>query len=252
MTLSSSDPAGQRREIDPLALYASAIDTSNYVAQVAPLIRRHVPTIGDLLDVGSGGGQLGHALRDPAGRWAAIEPSPSMRLRLSALDHPPQLVAAGWHEAGVPPERHDTVLAATMPATMDEPEAFLARCRSWTRRAVVWVVPAHAGPRGLCFAGCLPLEWHGEDETPGIDIVLRGLSPSSMPRDVSFADWTFTGIVPDLDELATYLADRLGWSAADDRRARMRAHLSLKAKREPAGFRLEISRKSAVLVWGKS
>ena len=147
---------------------------------------------------------------------------------------------------------HDTVLAATMPATMDEPEAFLARCRSWTRRTVVWVVPAHAGPRGLCFAGCLPLEWHGEDETPGVDIVLRGLSPSSMPRHVSFADWTFTGIVPDLDELATYLANRLGWSVADDRRARMRAHLALKAKREVAGFRLEISRKSAVLVWGKS
>ncbi len=252
MTLSPRDPAGQRREIDPLALYASAIDTSDYVAQVAPLVRRGVPVIGDLLDVGAGGGQLGHALRDPAGRWAAIEPSPSMRLRLSALDRPPQLVAADWHEASVPPERHDTVLAATMPATMDEPEAFLARCRSWTRRTVVWVVPAHAGPRGLCFAGCLPLEWHGEDETPGIDIVLRGLSPSSMPREVLFADWTFTGIVPDLDELASYLADRLGWSAADDRRARMRAHLAFKAKRDAAGFRLDISRKSAVLVWGKS
>lgn len=246
------DPAGHRREIDPLALYASAIDASDYVAQVAPLIRRRVPAIGNLLDVGAGGGQLGYALRDPAGQWAAIEPSPSMRSRLSALEHPPQLVAAGWHEAGVPPERYDTVLAATMPATMDEPEAFLARCRSWARRTVVWVVPAHAGPRGLCFAGCLPLEWHGEDETPGVDIVLRGLSPPSMPQEVSFADWTFTGIIPDLDELATYLADRLGWSAVDDRRASMRAHLALKAKRDPAGFRLEVPRKSAVLVWGKS
>ncbi len=252
MSVRPHDPAGQRREIDPLALYASAIDTSDYVARVAPLVRRSVPAIGDLLDVGAGGGQLGQALRDPMGRWAAIEPSPSMRSRLSALDHPPQLVAADWRDAAVPAERHDTVLAATMPATMDKPEVFLARCLSWTRRTVVWVVPAHAGPRGLCFAGCLPREWHGEDETPGVDIVLRGLSPSSMPRDVSFADWTFTGIVPDLDELSTYLADRLGWSALDDRRARMRAHLARVAKREAAGFRLEISRRSALLVWGKS
>jgi SAM-dependent methyltransferase len=238
--------------IDPLALYAAAIDTSDYVAQLAPLVRRSVPAIGDLLDVGAGGGQLGGALRDSAHLWTAIEPSPSMQARLAALDQPPRLVSAGWHDADVTPDGHDTVLAATMPATMDEPEAFLARCRRWARQTVVWVVPAHAGPRGLCFAGCLPLEWHGEDETPGIDIVLRGLKPSSKPRNVSFADWTFTGIVPDLDELASYLADRLGWSAADDRRARMRSHLALKAKQDVTGFRLEISRKSAVLVWGKS
>jgi hypothetical protein len=238
--------------IDPLALYASAIDTSDYVAQVAPLIRRSVSAIGDLLDVGAGGGQLGGALRDPSRLWTTIEPSPSMQSRLAALDHPPQLVAAGWREARVAPGSHDTVLAATMPATMDEPEAFLAHCRTWARRTIVWVVPAHAGPRGLCFAGCLPLEWHGEDETPGIDIVLRGLQPSSMPRDISFAAWTFTGIVPDLDKLGNYLADRLGWPASDDRRARMVAHLAAQAKRDTAGFRLEISRKSAVLVWGKS
>ena len=55
-----------------------------------------------------------------------------------------------------PPSAHDTVLAATMPALFDDPERFLARCRDWARRTVIWVVPAHAGPRGLCFAGCLP------------------------------------------------------------------------------------------------
>jgi SAM-dependent methyltransferase len=238
--------------LDPLALYASAIDTSDYVAQLAPLVRRSVPAIGDLLDVGAGGGQLGGALRDSAHLWTAIEPSPSMQARLAGLDPPPRLVNAGWHDADVAPGSHDTVFAATMPATMDEPEAFLARCRRWARRTIVWVVPAHAGPRGLCFAGCLPLEWHGEDETPGIDIVLRGLQPSSKPQEISFAAWTFTGIVPDLDELGNYLADRLSWPASDDRRARLVARLAGQAKREAAGFRLEISRKSAVLVWGKS
>jgi hypothetical protein len=238
--------------LDPLALYASAIDTSDYVAQLAPLVRRSMPAIGDLLDVGAGGGQLGGALRDPSRLWTTIEPSHTMQSRLAALDHPPQLVAAGWREANVAPDSHDTVLAATMPATMDEPEAFLARCRTWARRTIAWVVPAHAGPRGLCFAGCLPLEWHGEDETPGIDIVLRGLPPSSKPQNISFAAWTFAGVVPDLDVLGNYLASRLGWPAQDERRARLVAHLAAQAKREAAGFRLEISRKSAVLLWGKS
>ncbi|MGZ3339100.1 MAG: hypothetical protein ACXU9B_04925 [Reyranella sp.] len=45
-------PAAQRRDIDPLELYASAIDTSDYVAALAPLIRGVVPGIG--LDVGGG------------------------------------------------------------------------------------------------------------------------------------------------------------------------------------------------------
>ena len=73
-----------------------------------------------------------------------------------------------------------------MPALFDHPEAFLARCLGWARQSVVWVVPAHAGPRGLCFAGCLPREWHGEDETPGIDIVMAELAPPSRPHHVAF------------------------------------------------------------------
>ena len=248
----SSSSCTGRRDIDPLALYASAIDTSNYVAQLAPVIRRIVPAIGDLLDVGAGGGQLGRALCGLEGRWTAIEPSPYMQSRLAGVDRPPRIVAVDWRAADIRFTEHDTVLAATMPATMDEPEQFLTRCRAWARRSVVWVVPAHAGPRGLCFAGCLPSAWHGEDETPGIDIVLRGLPPSAKPREIAFADWTFSGIVPDVEELADYLADRLGWPVTDDRRGQLKAHLAAQATRDEAGFRLDISRKSAVLVWGKS
>ena len=43
-----SDPA--QRDIDPLELYASAIDASDYVAALAPLIRQAVPEVGHLLD----------------------------------------------------------------------------------------------------------------------------------------------------------------------------------------------------------
>ena len=242
-----SDPA--QRDIDSLELYASAIDTSDYVAALVPLIRQVVPNVGRLLDVGAGGGQLGMAIHDPARSWTAMEPSPSMRARLVKLAHPPRVIAAGWEQAEVA-HGHDTVLAATMPAFFDHPERFLARCRAWAR-AVVWVVPAHAGPRGLCFAGCLLPEWHREDDTPGIDITMRGLAPSSHPPHVVFADWTFTGVVPDLLELSSYLADRLGWAASDERREQMTAHLARQAKRQGSGYRLDIPRRSAVLVWGQ-
>jgi hypothetical protein len=241
-------PAARRRNIDPLELYASAIDTSDYVAALAPLVRRAVPEIGRLLDVGAGGGQLGAALADGEDPWAAIEPSATMRRRLGRFNPAPHVIAAGWEKADVPAGSHDTFLAATMPAFFDQPEAFLARCRGWSRRSVVWVVPAHAGPRGLCFAGCPPSEWHREGETPGIDIVMAGLAPSSRPHHVAFADWTFTGIVPDLDELAAYLADRLNWPEFDDRRRQLTAHLSRQATLQEAAFRLDIPRKSAVLV----
>lgn len=251
MSSSLESPAGHRRVIDPLELYASAIDSSDYVAALAPLIRAAVPDMGRLLDVGAGGGQLGSALADPARGWTAIEPSPSMRARLARLPGGPQIVAAGWQGASIEPASHDTVLAATMPAFFAQPEAFLARCKGWARRRVVWVVPAHAGPRGLCFAGCLPWEWHLEDETPGIEIALGGLPADARPHHTAFADWTFTGIVPDIAELAAYLADRLGWPADDKRRALMTAHLERQASRHGAAYRLDIARRSAVLIWGQ-
>ena len=158
----------------------------------------------------------------------------------------------GWEAADVASGAHDTVLAATRPALFDQPEHVLDRCREWARRTVVWIVPAHRGPRGLCFAGCLPQAWHGEDETPGLDIVMRGLSPVARPDQIGFVDWTFSGIVKDLAALSAYLADRLGWSETDARRAELAAHLAAQARPDAAGLRLDIPRKSAVLVWGKS
>jgi SAM-dependent methyltransferase len=241
-------PQPDQPEIDPLELYAAAIDTSDYVSRIAPQARRLVPNVGRLLDVGAGGGQFGAALQDRAFSWTAIEPSTAMRLRLARLHTPPQVVAGRWEEAWVAPAAHDTVLAATMPALFDHPQAFLARCRDWARRAIVWVVPAHAGPRGLIFAGCLPSEWHREDETPGIDLVLKGLG-ASRPHDIVFVDWTFSGVVTDLPRLASYLADRLGWPPDDERRLRLLTHLQVQARPDAGGLRLDIPRKSAVLMW---
>ncbi len=250
VSVSSLSSAACRRCIDPLELYASAIDTSDYVARVAPRVRPLVPSVGRLLDVGAGGGQLGAALQERPQPWTAIEPSPRMRARLEQLRDRPHIIPSGWQDAEVPLASHDTVLAATMPALFDAPERFLAQCRAWSRRTVVWVVPAHAGPRGLCFAGCLPREWHGEDETPGINIVLRGLSSASTPHEIAFVDWTFSGVVKDIVTLSAYLADRLGWPTTDARRTALAEHLAEQAMPDVLGARLDIPRKSAVLVWG--
>jgi hypothetical protein len=241
------DLAGPSQTIDPIELYAAAIDTSDYVARVVPLIRQGVRDVGDLLDIGAGGGQIGAALRAPQRRWTAVEPSSNMRARLARLSAPPLVIAEGWELADLPIRGHDTVLAANIAAPLQEPNAFLARCLSWSRRSVVWVVPAQHGPHGLCFAGCLPAAWHGEDETPGVDLVLRAFAPSAQPHALAVAEWTFSGIVADVAELAAYLADRLGWPPS--RRSEMTAHLARQAKPDPRGYRLEIPRKSAILIW---
>jgi hypothetical protein len=170
-----------------------------------------------------------------------------MHARLAQLEDPPHLIAEGWEASDVPFDGHDTVLAANIAAPLQEPNTFLQRCRAWARRTVVWVVPAQHGPHGMCFAGCLPAAWHGEDETPGVDIVLRDLAPSAQPHSIAFAEWTFSGVVADVEALAIYLADRLGWPQG--RRPEMIAHLARQAKRDPRGYRLDIPRKSAVLVW---
>ncbi len=254
----SGPPGGPLRAADaeggvnPLALYASGIDGSDYVARLAPLLRAALPRVGDLLDVGAGGGQLGAALRDPGAAWIAVEPAPVMQARLRALAPPPALVPAGWQEADLPDGCADTVLAANMAGPLAEPVPFLARCRAWARRDVAWVVPAQAGPRGLCLAGCLPREWHGEDETPGVEIVLGSLPAGDRPAIVARVDWTFRATVPSVPGIAAHLADRLGLLAGDARRAALSDHLSPQAEAVPGGHRLSVPRSSAVLVWRKA
>jgi hypothetical protein len=100
-TASDTSPraVGDSESIDPIELYAAGVDTSDYVMRVAPLIRQSVGEIGDLLDIGAGGGQLGRALRAPDRRWTAIEPSARMRARLAHLDHSPHVLAGGWDAA---------------------------------------------------------------------------------------------------------------------------------------------------------
>jgi hypothetical protein len=233
--------------IDPVEIYASAIDTSDYVSQLAPAIRSMIGAAGCLLDVGAGGGQLGAAL-DPSA-WTVIEPNANMRARLKRFSPPPKIFAQSWREAKLKAGSFDTVLAATMPAIMQEPSAFLAHCLKWSRGLVIWVVPSHRGPRGLVLAGCLLREWHNEDETPGIEITMAQLAGSPSPRRLD-VDWTFSAVTADLGRTANFLCGRLGWSSLDTRRNALLDHLAAQAKSVRGGYRLDIPRKSAVLIWG--
>ena len=237
--------------LDPLALYASAIDTSDYVARVAPLIRQLAPGIDDLIDIGAGGGQLGAALRRPGARWTAIEPSPTMQARLAALSQPPVVIPHGWDDVAVDCEAADTVLAATMPGYFTDAPGFLARCRQWATRQIVWIVAAQKAPKGLILSACLPREWHREDETPGIDLVMPRLA-SDLPDRMDAIDWTFSLVLPDLPAFAAFQADRLGWSPDDPRRPQLFDHLHKQAVPVPGGLRLSCHRRSAILVWNLS
>ncbi len=234
--------------LDPLALYASAIDTSDYAERVAPLILSLSSEIGDLVDIGAGGGQLGAALLDPGSRWTTIEPSPVMQARLALRPERPLVIPFGWDDARVVCKPADTVLAATMPGYFHDPLAFLARCRQWARRQVIWAVPAQSGPKGLILAACLPREWHGEDETPGIDLVLPKLG-RHLPGRMDAIDWTFSLVLPDLPAFASFQADRLGWAPGDPRRAELLDHLGKQAVPTDGGLRLSCHRRSAILVW---
>lgn len=246
-------PAARRTDDAPdaLAFYADAIDTSDYVQRVVPIIRRLAPNVGDLIDIGAGGGQLGSALAVRGNRWTAIEPSPVMRARLAALDSPLTIIPRSWDDSGFECEPADTVLAATMPGYFGDPLAFLARCRLWARKQIIWVVPAQAAPKGLVLAACLPREWHREDETPGIDRVLPRLG-SELPDRSDVTDWTFSLVLPDLAAFAAFQADRLGWLSDDPRRPQLFDHLHEQAVPTPAGFRLSCHRRSAILVWDLS
>ena len=244
---------GRSTIVDALELYASGIDGSDYVERVAPLIRGHLPEIKALLDVGAGGGQLGHALTLSAlaTRWTAIEPSLTMQRRLRKLPVLPKILPCGWADARASHHGYDTVLAANMPAPLTDAISFLLLCREWTRRSIVWVVPAQNGPRGLCLAGLLPAEWHGEDETPGVDIVLRRLPPEDQPDTILTTPWFFRLTVPSIPGIARYLAGRLGWPEDDPRRPDLVAHLQTAAEPVPGGMRLTVPRASAILIWSK-
>jgi hypothetical protein len=158
-----------------------------------------------------------------------------MRARLARLDDPPHVLAAGWDAADVPAASHDTVLAANIAAPLQAPGAFLPKCLASTRRAVVWSCRRSRAARAV-LCGLPSAQWHGEDETPGIDSAPRRARRARVGRA---REWTFSGIVLDLERLAHYLAD--GWDGPKPPSRDDRASAD-QARSDPRGHRLDIPR----------
>lgn len=236
--------------LDPLELYARGIDGSDFVATVGRHLQGLPDLGGRLLDVGAGAGQLTSCLVPWIIDWTALEPDAGMRSRLRALPQPPTSVLAnGWEDHDARAPDYDCVLASNIAAPLAEPKRFLEWCRGHARRTVIWVVPAQHGPRGLCLAGCLPAQWHGEDETPGVRIVMSALAEEDSPQESRLISWTFSLMVDDLEEIAHYLAERLHWAPDDVRRPCLLHRLRQQARSQGGRFILDVPRISAVLVW---
>ena len=231
-------------------MYARGIDGSDFVVNVGRELQALPDLSGRLLDVGAGAGQLGASLLPWIFDWTAIEPDARMRRRLLALPEPPtQIIETGWEALSHSVDKYDCVLASNIAAPLTEPSKFLEWCRWRARRLVIWVVPAQHGPRGLCLAGCLPAQWHGEDETPGVQLVMSALGKENSPLECRIIPWTFSLTVDNVDEISTYLADRLFWAPDDARRPCLLHRLRQQARPIGGRFVLEVPRVSAILIW---
>ncbi|UYZ83137.1 hypothetical protein MTZ49_11060 [Entomomonas sp. E2T0] len=237
-------------QLNPMAIYAEGVDSSDYIDSVAPLIIQTLVNIGDLLDVGAGGGQLGSSLQAQNNHWVAIEPDPYMCDRLHSYPNCTRVIPTGWKEVhNLSSQSFDTVLAANMIAPQADAINFLERCRSWTRNAIVWIVPSQRGPKGLCLSGCLPNEWVQEGNETGYERVMSQLSESDYPNHTLTVDWTFTYITRDIDIVATHMANQLGWDINDTRRLAMGEHLYSNSIQDGLDFYLKVPKQSTILIW---
>jgi len=240
----------QTKPLDSMAIYAEGIDTSDYVVKVTPIIQSKLGCIGDLLDVGAGGGQLGAALATSHKRWVAIEPDAYMGRRLATYASCSKVIASGWEQVtGLANNSFDTVLAANMIAPQAAASQFLAFCRSYSKHAIVWIVPSQRGPKKICLTGCLLTKWLPDETETGYERVMSQLVESEYPSYTQAVDWTFTYITKDLVQLTNHLANNLGWDAADPRRAEAYQHLLQQAEPHQLSYVLKEPKQSTMLVW---
>lgn len=240
----------QTNPLDSMAIYAEGIDVSDYVAKVTPIIHKYIRHIGDLLDVGAGGGQLGAALTCPNNQWVAIEPDLYMGKRLASYPYCTRVIATGWEDVNeLTYHSFDTVLAANMIAPQLAACQFLTYCRNFSKHAIVWIVPSQRGPKKICLTGCLLRKWLPDEKETGYERVMSQLSKSDHPTHTQTVDWTFTYITKDIEQLTDHLANKLGWDKEDPRREEACQHLYYQAKPHALGYMLEEPKQSSILIW---
>lgn len=236
--------------------YAEALDGSDYgAAATGALAGAFGAAPESLLDVGAGAGHPVCGWVAPAARWTALEPSRYLRARLGRLrrtSHPGlRPLDARWQDLprlGLAP--HEIAFAANIGAPLQAPAALLGLMRARARRAVVWIVPAQRGPRRWCLAGALPAVLHGEEERPGLELVLKALGPAHRPDRMALFPWAFTARFRDRTAAFDHCAAQLRLGPADPRRAALATHLD--GALRPAsggGVALSAPKLSGLLVW---
>lgn len=236
-------------QLNPKAIYAEGIDSSDYIESVVPLINQILVNTGDLLDVGAGGWQLGSALQTHNKQWVAIEPDPYMCNRLYSYSNCTRIIPNGWEDVHLCAHSFDTILAANMIAPQANAVKFLELCRFWTRNAIVWIVPSQRGPRRLCLSGCLPDEWTDEGDETGYERVISQLPKQDYPNHTLTVNWVFTYIAKDIDVVASHIADQLGWDITDCRRAQIGHHLYSRTAQHGTDYYLQVPKQSTILIW---
>lgn len=233
--------------------YAHALDRSDYGAAVAHALRGAAPA--SLLDIGAGAGHPVSPWLPRASPWTAIEPNRYLRARLGRLarDEGRPITAQDAHWETLPAlglAPHAWAWAANISATQTHPQALLGRMRGLARERVVWLVPAQPGPRRWCLSGALPAALHGEDETPGLDLVLAGLGAAHAPQRILTAPWTFSARFADIGAAVAHCASQLSLPPDSPRRAAIAEFLAGAVTRLPeGGVELAAPKLSAILIW---
>lgn len=243
----SLSPAGGVWPDRAARFYARALDRSDYGAALSVALRGEAPD--SLLDIGAGAGHPVLPWLPEAAAWTALEPNRYLRARLGRLRRAGRSgllpLAARWERLpGLGLAPHGWAWAANIGATLTAPRALLAGMRALARARVAWVVPAQHGPRRWCLAGALPAALHGEDETPGLSLVLAALGPE-RPHEIRLAPWTFRARFDGPEAATRYCAAQL-----DVPPAACRAAVEAACRPLPCGgVELAAPKVSALLLW---
>lgn len=235
--------------------YAAALDRSDYAMAAAAALRGMLGTPGSLLDIGAGAGHPVAAWLPPKVGWTAVEPNRYLRARLGRLRrtaHPAlRPLNATWEtlpQLALPP--HEVALAANIGGPLSAPRALLASMRSRATSAVAWIVPAQRGPRRWCLSGALPATLHGEDDRPGVALVLEELGTVARPDRSTVFSWTFRAHFADAGEALAHCAAQLALTPDAPCHAALAAHLDSILRPLPeGGVELVAPKLSALLVW---
>ena len=234
-------------------LYLEILEESDYAQRLAPVVGGGYH---DVLDVGAGSGALTRLCLGRPARWLAVEPNTAMGDALSALR--PGLAAQGIDLAHLPlrweemPEAlaAETVFAFNMGATHHEPDALFDSLAERARRAMIWVVPAQAGPSTFCLAGFLPPELHGADTTPAFERTLGRLAADQRPASIQFVDWQCRLSFTSRAMAVRHFLERLDLSSDSPHGQAVSDYINYRLGPNGEEASIVCAKRSAVMVWG--